>query len=135
MLALSAAGRPVGVFSDALTVTIGPLDRPVITAPASGTVLQRGGPIAVSWTAVPGAVSYGVEVTGANRQFANPNGTAPDGINGFGGAGGALLVPGTSLAGPIPAAVPPGVYELRVLALSATGVLATFSDAVTLVIE
>ncbi len=135
VIALSAGGQPIGVFSDALTLTLGPLGRPTITAPASGSSVGRGSPVTVSWTAVPGAVQYGLEFTGPNRQFANPNAALPDPVNGFGGAGGALLVGGTSLSGPVPATVTPGAYELRVIGLSAAGVLATFSDAVTLVIE
>jgi hypothetical protein len=55
--------------------------------------------------------------------------------DGFEGAGGALLVGGTSLSGPVPPTVAPGAYEQRVIGLSAAGVRATFSDAVTLVIE
>ena len=112
-------------------------NRATFIAPAQGANFPLTGPTPVTfaWTALAGAAQYGVEFTGPNRQFANPNGTVPDPVNGFGGAGGALLVGGTSLSGPVPATVPPGAYELRVIGLSAAGVLATFSDAVTLVIE
>lgn len=40
-----------------------------------------------------------------NRQFANPNGTAPDSTNGFGGLGGGFLVVGTSVTVPIPSGI------------------------------
>ncbi len=135
VIGLSASGQPVSGFSDALTLLLGPITRPVIIGPSSSTSVLRGTTLSVVWTGVPGAGPYGLEFTGTNRQFANPNDTAPDPVNGFGGAGGGALVPGTTFTAALPADAPPGSYQLRVIGLSATGLVGTFSDALTLIIE
>jgi hypothetical protein len=86
---------------------------------------------------VAGGAQYGFEHTGPGLQFANPNGTAPDPVNGFGGAGGGLLVPGTSLTATIAASAPAGPYQFRIIGLSATGreVVGSFSDARSVVLQ
>ena len=82
-----------------------------------------------------GSVQNGFEHTGPGRQFANPNGTGPDRVNGFGGAGGGFVVPGTGFTVTLGASTPPGTYQVRVIGLSPTGQpVGTFSDAVTVVV-
>jgi hypothetical protein len=118
----------------------GPAPTPMLestfTAPTSGAVLVRGTMVAFMWTAVPGATQYGFEYTGPGRQFANPNAATVDPVNGYGGAGGGLLVTGTTLSGLLPLDMPPGTYQVRVIGLSASfQVIGTFSDAVTITIQ
>jgi Tol biopolymer transport system component len=149
--AVPAAGHVFGGFSgggcsgtDPCVVTLAgsttvvaffaPPGQPVIVAPIDGTrfALSAPTPVTVAWTAVAGAVSYGFEFTGTNLQFWNPNGNAPDTVNGFGGAGGALVANGTSLTVPLDPATPPGAYQARVIGLTAQLVpLGTFSNAIT----
>jgi hypothetical protein len=118
----------LGVFS--------PADRPQITAPPSGSQLQRGASATFAWTPLGGAAQYGFEFTGSDRRFANPNGIAPDSLNGYGGAGGGFLVPGPGFTAELPVAMTPGTYQVRVIGLTATGqLLGSFSDAVTLVVQ
>lgn len=75
------------------------------------------------------------EHTGPGRQFADPNGTGPDPVNTFGGAGGFVLS-GTSFTTTLPPSIPPGTYQIRVIALSPTGQpVGAFSDAVTVIVE
>jgi hypothetical protein len=81
---------------------------------------------------VPGATQYGFEFTGTNRQFANPNGTAPDAVNGFGGAGGGFLVSGTTVTLTVPADIPAGVYQVRVIGVGPAGLVGRFSDTLTI---
>ena len=134
VLGLSASLQPIGTFSDALTLVLGFSQRPAFISPANGTVLAAGTALTLAWTPVPGAVQYGLEFTGANRQFANPNGTTADPVNGFGGAGGGSLATGTGFTMTLPAGIPPGSYQVRVIGLTATLTLVgVFSDAVTLV--
>jgi Divergent InlB B-repeat domain/Matrixin len=138
VIGMSASSQLIGAFSNALTLFLGvsPGPKVTITTPVNGTQLQRGATVTFAWTALAGAAQYGFEFTGTNRQFANQNGTSPDGVNGFGGAGGGLLVPGTSLTVPIDPSISPGTYQVRVIGLSATGqLLGQFSDAVTIVIQ
>lgn len=114
-----------------------PTGRPVIIAPATRSAfdVRTGSTLTLAWTAVPNAASYGIEFTGPNRAFANPNGVGPDGVNGFGGAGGAFLTAGTPFTVLLNAGIPPGTYQLRVVALSAAGEPGgTFSDAVTIIL-
>jgi len=139
VIGAAATGGFVGTFSDAVTVVLGQTvagGQVTILAPASGAVVAQGAAVTVTWTALPGVSLYGLEFTGPNRQFANPNGTEPDPVNGFGGAGGAVLVGGTGVTVVVPVGIAPGTYEVRVIGVSAGGQpLGTFSDAVTLVIE
>jgi hypothetical protein len=138
VIGMSASGQLIGAFSNALTLFLGvsPGPKVTITTPVNGTQLQRGATVTFAWTALAGAAQYGFEFTGTNRQFANQNGTSPDAVNGFGGAGGGLLAPGTSLTVPLDPSISPGTYQVRVIGLSATGqLLGQFSDAVTIVIQ
>lgn len=93
-----------------------PATRPRFTAPANGLQLTLGTPmdLTFTWTAVTGAVQYGFEFTGPDRKFANRNGNGPDPVHGFGGAGGAFLVPITSLTVRLVPGLPDGVYESSV---------------------
>lgn len=117
-------------------VTAPPTDRTIITSPPVGSRHSRGAAVTFAWTAVPGVAQYGFEHTGPGRQFANPNGTAPDPVNGFGGAGGGFVVAGTSFTTTVPPSIPPGTYEIRVTGLSPAGqVVGVFSDAVTVVVD
>ena len=85
------------------------------------------------WNPVAGAVQYGFEYTGPDRQFANPNGTSSDPINGFGGAGGGTVVRGTLLSLTVASSTPPGNYQFRVIGLTAAGrTVGLFSNAHTL---
>jgi photosystem II stability/assembly factor-like uncharacterized protein/Tol biopolymer transport system component len=121
----------------AVTAIFAPPGRVVITAPLDGAEfpLTTPTPVTFTWTALPGVTRYGLEFTGANRRFANPNGAEPDPVNGFLGAGGGLLVDGTSLPVVLEPTFPPGSYQVRVIGVSATGAAAgTFSDAVTIVL-
>jgi hypothetical protein len=107
-------------------------ERPTLTAPASGLVLAPGALLALAWTPVGGAASYLVEYSGPGLAFANPNGTGVDPVNGSGGAGGALVVAGTGANVAVPAVVPPGPYQVRVIGRASSGAfLGTFSDALT----
>jgi Tol biopolymer transport system component/subtilisin-like proprotein convertase family protein len=110
-------------------------DRPRITTPAEGAALPRGAPVTFAWTPFAGAALYGFEFTGVDRQFANPNGTVPDGDNGFGGAGGGFVVPETSVTLTVPVETPPGRYQVRVIAIGSAAALGVFSDALTVVVE
>jgi hypothetical protein len=123
----SCDGQFLGTFSDAVTVILGSSSPPpaggqiTITAPASGSTFTRGSSVTFSWTALSGVTRYGFEFTGTNRQFANPNGTAPDAVNGFGGAGGGFAVAGTSLQGALPLTIQPGSYQVRLTVWRRTG--------------
>lgn len=90
--------------------------RPVLVAPANGTQVSLEAPVTLTirWTAVDGAVDYGLEHTGPNLGFTGP--TVPDPVNGFGGAGGGVLVRSqTSLSVPLGPGVPAGTYQVRVI--------------------
>jgi len=138
----SATGQIVGTFSDALTLILGqappppvpPDARVTIIAPPGGTHVAPGGPVTFTWTALAGVTQYGFEFSGANRVFANPNGTGADSVNGFGGAGGGLLVTGTTLMGVAPPTLDPGSYQVRVIGFSAGQPVGQFSDALTVVV-
>jgi hypothetical protein len=110
-------------------------DRPALLEPGEATAVAVGNVVTFVWTGLAGAASYGFEFTGPNRQFANANGSVPDAINGFGGAGGGFLVSGTTLTLRLPATVPPGAYQVRVIGVSSEGLVGTFSDAVTIVVS
>lgn len=100
-----------------------------ITSPASGSVFPLGATVTFTWTSIVGAAAYLFEFSGTNLRFTNPNDTRPDGVNGLGGGGG-FMVAGTSTT--VTPDRPPGTYEVRVLALGATGTpIGTFSDAVS----
>jgi hypothetical protein len=142
VIGLGANGLPLGSFSDALTLFLGPqavppTARPTITAPLGGTQVLRGAPLTFTWTeTVPGVPLYFFEFTGAGLVFANPNDTAPDTVNGFGGAGGGAIVGGTTVPVVVPTGIPPGSYQVRVIGLAATGqVLGSFSNAITLIVQ
>jgi hypothetical protein len=131
---IGAPGRAVVFITD-----VGPV-RPSILTPANGTQIVLGGltNVTVQWTPLEGVVEYFFEFTGANLRFANANGTANDSINGFLGAGGGIITTGTSLVATLDPSFPPGLYEIRVIALDpATRVppVGVFSDAVTLNIQ
>jgi hypothetical protein len=138
VIGVVATGGFIGTFSDAITLVVGQVTGGQVTilAPAPGTVVARGTAVSFAWTALPGVTLYGLEFTGPDLTFANPNGAAPDAVNGFGGAGGGVLVGGTGLTVVVPADLAPGAYAVRVIGLSAAGLpLGTFSDAITLVIQ
>ena len=127
-----------GLTNELWVLAATPGARPTITAPAGGSRLGLAPPSATpfTWTGVAGALRYGVEHTGAGGQFANPNGTGPDPVNGYGGAGGGFAVDGTSLSITLSPATPPGAYQIRVIGLSATGeAVGSFSDALTVVVQ
>ena len=131
-----------GPASDPVAFTLAPgvsliaTDRPFLTAPGDGLAVRYNQPVTFAWTAVAGVTLYGVEFTGANLTFANPNGTAPDSVNGFGGVGGGFPVQGTSVTVPVPAGIPVGAYQVRIIGLGPTGAIAgSFSDAVTLTVQ
>ena len=107
-------------------------DRPFVSTPEDGLTVRYSQSVTVAWTAVAGATQYGFEFTGVNRQFTNPNGTAPDSANGFGGLGGGFPVSGTSVTGPIPPGIAVGSYQVRIIGIGAAGAVGSFSDAVTL---
>jgi Tol biopolymer transport system component len=110
-------------------------DRVRITSPASGSAfpLTTPTPLTITWTERAGAARYALEFTGADRVFTNPNGTAPDAVNGFGGAGGVVLVSEPQLGVTLGPGFPAGLYQVRVVALSDTlELLGRFSDAATL---
>lgn len=140
VLPLGALGQPIGSFSDAVTLFLGsaavPVTaRPTITAPANGATLPRGPQVSFAWTALDGVTQYFFEFTGPGLQFANPNGRAPDTVNGFGGQGGGFVVLGTGFPAVIPPSIAAGTYRVRVIGLGALGQpLGSFSDAVTVVI-
>jgi hypothetical protein len=112
------------------------MEQPALLEPGETTTVVPGSVMTFAWTGVTGATQYGFEFTGRDRRFANPNGTAPDGINGFSGAGGGFLVPGTTLTLTLPTDIPAGTYQVRVIGLAATGqVVGRFSDAISVMIE
>jgi hypothetical protein len=106
--------------------------RPALLEPGDATAVVPGSPLTVAWTAVPGATRYGFEFTGTNRQFANPNDTGPDAVNGYGGAGGGFVVAGTTVTLTVPADIPAGVYQVRVIGVGPAGLVGRFSDALTI---
>jgi hypothetical protein len=105
-----------------------------MTSPANGSTLARATAVTFAWTPIDGAVTYLFEYTGPNRQFANPNGTAPDPVNGLGGAGGGFPVSGTSFRVTLGAGIPAGSYQVRVMAMGPSGPLGHFSGAVTVTV-
>jgi uncharacterized repeat protein (TIGR02543 family) len=113
-----------------------PSDRPVILEPLDDDAPLTAGTEAIfRWTPVPGASQYGFEFTGTNLGFFNPGGTAPDDDNGFGGAGGGFPVVGTNLSIMIPAGIPPGAYQVRVVGLTpGLAFVGRFSEAVTVLV-
>jgi hypothetical protein len=142
VIGLSAAGQPTGAFSDAVTVILAlapapaPPGQATMTAPASGATIARGQAVTLGWTVVPGAAQYLLEVTGPGRQFANPNGTDTDPVNGAGGAGAGVALAATNVTVTIPLEVAPATYQVRVLGLSETSqAIGRFSDALTLTIQ
>jgi hypothetical protein len=136
VVGLTATFQPVGRFSDAITLVLGvvpipPDAQPTITTPAPNSPLALGGPVQIVWSVVPGVAQYRLEVSGPGRPFANPNGTNPDP-----GALGSFVIPGTVVSATVPATLPPGTYQMRVISLNGTGQpVGTFSDAVTVVIQ
>ncbi len=111
--------------------------RPTIMGPRDGSQfsIDSPTPVTFAWTTVTGAAQYGFEHTGPGRQFSRPNATLADPVNGFGGAGGGWVVPGTSFSTTLPPSALPGTYQVRVIGLSATGQpVGTFSDALTVVL-
>jgi hypothetical protein len=113
-----------------------PADRARITAPASGSELQRGAPVTFAWTPLAGAAQYGFEFTGPDCRFTNPNAMVPDAVNGYGGTGGGFLVPGPGFTADLPVAMTAGSYQARVIGITEAGqLLGSFSDAVTLVVR
>jgi subtilisin-like proprotein convertase family protein len=113
-----------------------PADRPlIVVTEEDDPVFAPGGPLALGWIGPPGTAFHGFEFTAANRGFANPLGAGPDPVSGFGGAGGGFLVAGGSLAITVPATLPAGVYQVRVIGLSPAGALVgRFSDTLSLLI-
>jgi T5SS/PEP-CTERM-associated repeat protein len=110
-------------------------DRVRITSPANGSAFPLTAPtlLTLTWTPRDGAAQYALEFTGADRVFANPNGTGPDGVNGFGGAGGVVVVAEPRLEVTLGPGFPAGLYQVRVVPLTADfQLLGRFSDAVTL---
>jgi hypothetical protein len=74
--------------------------------------------------------------SGPARQFINGNWTGPDPVNGFGRAGGVLVLSGTSFSITLAPSTPPSAYQVRVIGLSPTRQpIDTLSDAVTVVVE
>jgi hypothetical protein len=138
VIGLSAAGSPVGRFSDAVTVILGtvpsavPADlRPALTSPTGGSTLARGTVVTLAWTALVGVSDYLVEFTGPGGAFQLPNATTLTDP----GAAGRIPVAGPSLAVTISAAIPPGTYQLRVIGASGLGApLGSFSDALTVTV-
>jgi Tol biopolymer transport system component len=127
----------VVVADGGATVTPPATDRPRLTSPLAFSQFPLAGPTPVTfaWTSLAGVTRYGFEFSGVNRTFANPNGTAPDGVNGFGGAGGGLVVGAATFTATLGPGMPPGVYQVRVVALSPSlQVVGVFSDAVTLIL-
>ena len=136
VIGLSPAGQPVGSFSDAITLILGPVfippgARPTITTPATGATVTRDTPVVFVWTVVPGVAQYLVEATRPGRAFVNPNGTVPDPVNALG----SVVVLATALPVVIPPGLAPGAYGVRVIGLTTAGDPAgSFSDAVTVVV-
>jgi hypothetical protein len=127
------------VFIVDLDDTAPPADRVTLLAPANGIQLPLAvpTPLTFRWTdlALPGVTQYGLEFTGANRAFSNPNGTAADSVNGFGGAGGAFLTSTPRLDVQVPVGVPPGNYQVRVIGLGpAFQPVGVFSDVITVIL-
>jgi len=141
VIGMTESGQPLGTFSDGLNllfepaIALPPDIMPVITVPPGGSIVARGSSVTFSWTALPGVTQYGVEFTGPDREFANPNGSGPDAVKGFGGAGGGFGVAGTSFPALIPPGTLPGRYQVRVIGLSQTGTLGRFSDAITVIVQ
>jgi lysophospholipase L1-like esterase len=135
-------GAYFGSASDPVRLSLGlelivpPTAQSALTAPVSGFRVSRGDPtpFTFTWTAIDEVVEYGLEYTGSNRAFANPNGTAPDPVNGSGGAGGMVVVSGTSLPVVLEPSFPLGTYQVRVIGLSGAGnPVGRFSNAITVV--
>jgi hypothetical protein len=88
------------------------------------------------------AMAYAVEVSGTDLEFLNPRDCLPDAVNGFGPLGGPrgpgfglfpFTAPGFEATIPL---VPPGRYQIRVIALGPGGGLAgCFGNAITVVVR
>jgi Tol biopolymer transport system component len=114
-------------------------DRVTILAPANGIQLPltQPTPLTFRWTALalPGVTQYGLEFTGPNLAFANPNGNGADPVNGFGGAGGAFVTGSTRRDVVVPTGLPPGNRQVRVIGLNAAfQTVGVFSDAITVIL-
>jgi subtilisin family serine protease len=107
VMALTAAGSPIGVFSNALTLVLGipSTAQPTITAPLAGSLLYRGMLTEFSWTAVPGAAQYRFDYRGP------------------GGFTGSFAVSGPGFTAVIPADIPAGTYQVTITALGGSGTL------------
>jgi len=116
-------------------ISLAAADRPFLTAPGDGLTVRYNQPVTFAWTAVAGEALYGFEFTGANLTFSNPNGTAADSVNGFGGLGGGFPVEGTSVTLAIPPGIPVGTYQVRIIGLGPAGIAGSFSDALTLTVQ
>ena len=69
-------------------------------------------------------------------RVSNSNGTAPDPVNGFGGAGVGAPVAVTGFSATVPTGTLPGSYQVRVIGRLPNGqFVGRFSDAVTLILE
>jgi hypothetical protein len=177
VVALSENFDVIGPFSDAATLVVTRTyssststepdleNKVIITAPISGTRAPRGSLVTFQWTPftilnltlfgpeVRPGVFFGLEFTGPNASFSNPNGLTVDPLSGLGGPGGALIVPpdptGRPIRAPeltvrIPDGITPGVYEVRVIPLDSFVffvrggellIIAPFSDSVSIVVD
>jgi hypothetical protein len=109
--------------------------KPMLLEPPSGTAANMAlrPTLTFRWSSILGAATYFFEYTGAGRRFGNPNSSSPDSINGFGGAGGGLLVAGTTLPITLEPTIPGGTYQWRVIAVAADGTpRGIFSDAASI---
>jgi hypothetical protein len=138
VIGLDGNGQPVGTYSDAVALVLGipATASTVLTAPVDGQQVSVGQPLTFTWPPIAGVVQYGIEFTGPGLVFLNPGAGAPDGQNGFGGAGGGLLVQGqTTLTVTVPVGTPTGSRQFRVIGLSTAGTpVGVFSTAVTVTI-
>jgi Tol biopolymer transport system component len=116
-----------------------PADRVIVFAPGNGIQLPllAPTPLTFRWSplALPGRTLYGLEFSGANLAFSNPNGTGPDPVNGFGGAGGAFVTADERFDVLVPTELPPGNYQVRVIGLTSSfQTVGVFSDAITVIL-
>jgi hypothetical protein len=113
-----------------------PADRPLIRVPEEDDpVAEPGAAVTLEWIGPAGAVQHGIEFTPANAPFTNPLGSGPDGVNGFGGAGGGVILAGGGITFTLPPETPPGTYQVRAVGLDAAGfIVGRFSDAVTFLV-
>lgn len=115
--------------------------RPAFVSPGGPTQLRRGQTLALTWTPVPGAASYGLVVSRPNGFFNRPNAACSGQqltLCELDLAQTILILPSTTTGTiTLPADFPLGRYEVRVIGLNAaaTDTVGVFSDVIPITLR